>query len=154
MTRGTFVIAAVLFSCACGSSSTPTRGAETGANLRATCVAFFTHQRECADLFVPQLVALRVRHDRPQGIAERDRSEGREALLTVARREYEDDSTDHAIEDQCDAIVAEAGEAAADFEHHFHNCTQLRECSEFVPCDLALLEAHWREEDAARTPQE
>ena len=77
MNRALLLLSGILLVIGCGGGSSDTQSAEgsetsgdeTSSANHDTCVAFFTHQRECGDDFLPALVALRVRLDRPAGIA-------------------------------------------------------------------------------------
>jgi hypothetical protein len=76
------------------------------APTREVCRSLLARARECQAVYLPALVAERVRLDIPVGIAASDRQGGREALLAEALEEYEHDSTDAAIEATCDQLAA------------------------------------------------
>jgi hypothetical protein len=67
------------------SSPAPARSAEisapsaqpaAAADPKATCVAVLQRMRACSEPFIPALVDLRVRYDRPAGIAAAAAAEG------------------------------------------------------------------------------
>ena len=72
----------------------------------AACAAMFVRLRECTGEFIPALVSWRVELDVPAGIAEQDQKLGRDALVSQAMSEWETDSTDEAIGQTCDRIIA------------------------------------------------
>lgn len=152
MNRALWIGALLLAGCGGGSSEsteptgTETSGDEASAEHQATCVAFFTRQRECREEFLPALVALRVRLDRPAGIAAQDAAD-HDAVMAQANTEFDADSADAAIEAQCQGIMGSPDAAQA--AEGFQACLAQTECSAFVPCDLAMLEQHWASEDAA-----
>jgi hypothetical protein len=146
------IMLAAILASACGGGSSSAEGADPGetsgdeaSGLEQTCVAFFTRQRECRAEFVPALVDLRVRLDRPLGIAARVETEGRDAIVAEANTEYDGDSTDEAIAAQCQGIAAEAAAEAESAQAGFATCVEQADCASFVPCDLALLEEHWNQ---------
>jgi hypothetical protein len=112
------------------------------AEAEAVCVASFKRQRECGDTFLPALVDLRVRLDKPAGIAEADRTEGRAALLATAQEEWRNDSTDEAIASTCSNMVTRGRGAA--MAGPMKSCLAASACAEFVPCQIDLMEAKLR----------
>ena len=150
------VLAAPGWLAACGSSAAPEpkpavtavpapelRAAGDPADPHATCVAMFEQQRACGDVFVPALVEARVRHDVPPGIAERDRAEGREALLTVAHQEFQIDSTDEAIATTCQRIVEGDPDRAAGLAGRAEACLEQTDCANFSGCAIEIVVAAW-----------
>ncbi len=126
-----------------------TSGDEGAADAETTCVAFMTRQRECQAEYLPGLVALRVRLDRPAGIAARDGAEGRDALLAEATAEYANDSMDDAIAARCQGILADVPtEEIAGMTQGMQGCIESADCAAYSQCDLAMLEQHW-----ASTPE-
>jgi hypothetical protein len=110
-------------------------------NAQALCVQSFQKQRECSETFLPALVDARVRFDKPAGIAEMDRKEGREALVAVAREEWKNDSTDEAIAETCTGMVAHGG-AKPEMVSAMQTCLAAGSCGDFVPCQVKIIEAH------------
>ncbi|HUS66382.1 MAG TPA: hypothetical protein VMZ28_17640 [Kofleriaceae bacterium] len=105
------------------------------------CVATFERQRACTDTFIPALVEARVQADRPAGIAEADRSEGRDALVAKAMDEWKQDSTDESIAATCKKIVDSAPAGTADAAEA---CLAESDCGAFSTCAVDLAKAHWR----------
>jgi hypothetical protein len=146
------VVPAVLAACASSPAKpvavepTPSpevRSSSEVSGLYDACVALFERQRECTDVFLPALVEARVRHDVPRGIAERDRAEGRDALLAGAEEEWQVDSTDEAIATICGRIEGQAPDGAALIERA-EACLGESDCGGFTECALEIAVAQWR----------
>ncbi len=133
---------------ACGGKSAPTTSTSTQPTSTAdpaieTCKKTFVRQRECTDTFIPALVDLRVRMDMPAGIAAEDKASGRDALVTKAKAEWENDSKDDAIAATCDKMVGSmAPEMKAKMAEGAGQCLAKTECPAFVECELPMLEQH------------
>lgn len=153
-----YLATALLTLLACGGTQSPgkseasaapaaqaTAAGDSSVDAKATCVASWVRQRECTDQFIPALVDLRVRMDFPAGIAAEAQQHGRDALITTARGEWAEDSTDEAIATSCDRMLAalpsppveEALEGGA-------RCLAETTCDAFVTCELAVMESFWR----------
>lgn len=102
----------------------------------ALCIATFERQRTCTEVFLPALVALRVRLDIPAGIAETDRKIGRAALLAEAREEWATDSPDPAIRSTCQRRASQADPFMTETEA----CLASTTCADFVTCFEPILE--------------
>lgn len=123
------------------SASSPAPGLAAPVDV---CKASMRRTRECADVFVPGLMALRVRLDRPKGIAARFQTEGQEKMLATAREQFAGDWSDAAIEKNC----AELAQKPADDQERIvapdRRClSTTRDCRGFTDCDLANKEARW-----------
>lgn len=99
--------------------------------------------RACADVFVPGLLALRVRLDLPPGIAARHAEVGEEALLPIAREEFHRDWSDERIAANCDALAARPASEQEAILAPERACMEAADCSTFVACDLANKEQRW-----------
>jgi len=99
--------------------------------------------RACADAFVPGLLALRVRLDRPSGIAARFAAEGREALLTLARAQFANDWSEEAIATNCAQLAAKPPAEQERIVTPDRECVSRPDCETFTACDLAHKEARW-----------
>jgi hypothetical protein len=125
---------AVVLAAACDRPDSPETAAQKAqlADARATCVKLFQRQRACTDAFIPALVDLRRELDRPAGIAQAPREE----LVAAAHAEWKDDSTDGAIEGQCDRLAqALPAPAVASAK----GCIAVDACGEFVTCVMPLM---------------
>jgi hypothetical protein len=101
-------------------------------------------QRDCSALFLPALVAERVRRDMPAGTAQLDAELGREALLATALAEYAEDSREPAIMAVCDKLAASIStERAATLLASGRTCLAHTECEAFVPCTVPLNVMRW-----------
>lgn len=121
------------------SSASPALSEATQA--QALCVQSFQRQRECTEVFLPALVDARVRFNKPDGIAEMDKKEGRAALVAQAREEWKTDSTDEVIADTCTGMV-EHGALNDEMGAAVKTCLAAASCDEFVPCQVKIIEAH------------
>lgn len=145
MRRILTVLSITVLSAACaGSEASNEKGAGSGelneaTNAEALCVQSGQRQRECTDTFLPALVEVRVRLDKPAGIAAMDKEQGREALVNVAKEEWKNDSTDEAISGMCSRV---AGKMGVESITEARRCLEAKTCEEFVPCQVKLLEAH------------
>ena len=104
----------------------------------------FQRQRECTDEFIPALVALRVKHDLPAGIAAADARDGRPALVASARAEWQEDSKDPAIEETCSKLVSSMPEQAGPMTDSSRRCLSQTTCAGFVECLSPVIEQHLR----------
>jgi hypothetical protein len=140
---------------ACGSSGAGTPAAkstavpksEVGASseapdAKAVCVQMFVRQRECTDTFIPALVDARVRHDVPPGIAAKDQSGGREALVALAMEEWKADSTDEAIDATCTKMTGPGGPDLSGAIETAKGCLAESACEAFTPCAIGIVEGH------------
>lgn len=103
------------------------------------CRDLLRRGRDCSAVFLPALVAERVRLDNPAGIAAYATQIGREALLSEALNEYAEDSKDERIAATCADVEAylpadrgqrlvSSGEA----------CLRLEACEPFVACAVPI----------------
>jgi hypothetical protein len=119
--------------------------ADFGDDLQAGCVQMFQRQRECTDVFIPALVAARVKHDKPAGIAAEDAASGRDALVAHAMEEWKADSTDEAIAATCEKIVASIPPEQKDaMVAKGKECLAADSCPAFVDCMLPVIEARFQ----------
>jgi len=151
-------LSACLGLAACGSSSsspaTPARSAQgpapsaqptAAADPRATCVAVLQRMRTCTDQFIPALVDLRIRHDRPAGIAAAAAAQGRDTLVGVALKEWAVDSSDEHIGELCGDIDKKMSAALQELVDAGHGCLGQETCDAAVACVMPLMEAPWKE---------
>ena len=125
---------------ACGSERSPSPTSEgaalNGEDVTAICTAVITRQRECSESFVPALVDLRIRLDRPPGIAARG---SRAELIAAALDEWRADSTDQAIAATCNAVRGST--RAIDYQLvQAEDCLSQDSCQAFVSCLDPVLE--------------
>jgi hypothetical protein len=107
------------------------------------CRDLLRRGRDCSAVFLPALVAERVRLDNPAGLAARDAQIGREALLSEALNEYAEDSKDERIAATCDNVEAylpaDRGERLVSSGEA---CLRLDACEPFVACAVPLSIPH------------
>jgi hypothetical protein len=139
-----------LFVClaiGCGSPPPPpVNEVSAEDNAREVCEAVMRRTRECGDEYVPALLAVRVRHDRPPGIAARFEEEGEDAMLEIAQEEFERDWSDRGIAAHCQALVEMPEERRSAIVERERRCQPARNCTEFVACNVDNLEQRWSEE--------
>jgi hypothetical protein len=133
---------------ACGGAETPATSAQptaaTADDPRAVCVSGFERQRECTAEFIPALVAARVQADQPPGIAAKDAEIGRDALVAAANEEWATDSTDAAIGQTCDGLVAKMPpEQQGPMIEQANQCLAATDCQAFVDCMIPVISQHW-----------
>jgi hypothetical protein len=141
---------------ACGSSSSsaePARSAEerapnaqptAAADPKASCVAVLQRMRTCTDQFIPALVDLRIRYDRPAGIAAAAEAKGRDALVAGALKEWSVDSSDEHIAELCGDIDKKMTPALQELVNAGHGCLGQQTCDAAVACVIPLIEAPWK----------
>jgi hypothetical protein len=125
-----------LAACGGGSASSPDPAATARpAALQAQCEAFFARARTCSEPYVAGLVDVRIELDRPPGIADRARAEGREPLVAQAMEEWETDSQPENVTRMCagsmtnmPAEQTQAMSAAAE------RCMAETACDAFATC--------------------
>jgi hypothetical protein len=107
------------------------------------CVAVMHQTRDCADVYVPGLLALRVRLDRPAGIAARFKAEGKEAMVKLAHTQFSADWSDEAVARNCKALSEKPAEEQERIVAPDRHCLETTDCSLFTTCDLAHKEKRW-----------
>src|SRR5688500_6690327 len=96
------IFALTLTAAACADTPVSKETEALVTKNQALCVKSFQRQRECTSTFIPALVDLRVKLDKPSGIAGIDKAEGRTALVEQAMKEWSEDSKDEAIQSNCE----------------------------------------------------
>ena len=135
------VLSSVTALAACGGAEPPAKQPASATDDGVSvCIAAFERQRECTDIFIPALVAARVEHDKPAGIAATDASGGRDALVARAHEEWKNDSTDEAIAANCQKMAAEIPpERAAELTPQVQQCMAAEGCQAFVDCLIPVI---------------
>jgi hypothetical protein len=96
-------------------------------------------ERDCSAVFIPALVAERVRLDTPKGIAAQDAELGREALVSEALNEYSEDSKDERIVATCAGVAAQlSAERGRRLVSTGEGCLRIDACEPFVACALPI----------------
>ena len=105
------------------------------------CRRLFAREHECRAEFIPALVDLRLKLDLPAGIAARARSQGRAALIALARAEYAVDGVEPQRSETCKRVAPSvpAAQLAA-----VRPCLQRPDCPAFVSCVMPMHEALFR----------
>jgi hypothetical protein len=103
------------------------------------CRDLMRRERDCSAVFLPALVAERVRLDNPAGIAAHDAQIGREALLSEALNEYTDDSKDERIAATCAHVSAKLpADRGQRLVSGGEACLRLDACEPFVACAVPI----------------
>lgn len=148
-------LSACLGLAACGSSSSsagsarsaeeraPSAQPTAAADPKASCVAVLQRMRTCTDQFIPALVDLRIRYDRPAGIAAPAAAKGRDALVAGAFKEWAVDSSDEHIAELCGDIDKKMTPALQELVDAGHGCLGQQTCDAAVACVIPLIEAPW-----------
>jgi hypothetical protein len=133
---------------ACGTTSdaapagptakAPPPGTSTDQEL---CVEVFTRNRACTDDFIPALVDVRAKLDKPPGMAASVRSD-RDAVIAEAKREWAEDSKDEAIARNCRQITANMSEADREDGATSRGCLVQHSCDAYVACIRPVFEKH------------
>ncbi len=109
---------------------------------QAACVKVFERERACTDTFIPALVDLRISIDKPAGMAEAAKKEGRERFIAVALEEWKGDSTDAAIAKTC-AMISASPKAPA-MVTASEKCVKADTCLAFTDCVIPVLRTSMR----------
>ena len=131
------------------SPQTPTGDAkaspvQSGAGAPSeVCIAVMHRTRDCENLYVPALLALRVRLDQPPGIAARFKEEGKDAMLEAAHSQFSQNWSDEAIAQNCKALSDKAMDEQERIITPERRCLETTDCSAFTRCDLAHKEERW-----------
>jgi hypothetical protein len=141
----------VLVAVACGPAApAATETTPPPDDGRQVCEAVMRRTRECGDLYLPALLRTRARYDQPPGIAARYEAEGEEALMTVAREEFERDWSEEGIAAHCDELDRREPAARAAIVERERTCLpQAGQCAAFVECNMTLLANRWGAEASA-----
>jgi hypothetical protein len=103
------------------------------------CRDLMRRERDCSAVFLPALVAERVRLDNPAGLAARDAQIGREALLSEALNEYAEDSKDERIAATCAHVAAKLpADRGQRLVSSGEACLRLDACEPFVACAVPI----------------
>lgn len=98
---------------------------------QSDCQAVFAREAECTDQFIPMLVDLRMKLDKPAGISKENRAE----LIPIAKKEWAEDSKPAAVEKTCKKKTP-----PKDVQAGFKKCLAEQGCDAFVKCIAPLTE--------------
>jgi hypothetical protein len=139
------LVAITPFAAACGSASeaapAPTAKVAEPASTndaQTTCVDVMTRARTCTDDYIPALVDIRAKYDRPAGIAEEVKAD-RAGVIAKAKAEWVEDSKDDAIARTCQGMIEHA--APIDVETA-KGCLAKSACGDYVTCISPMFEKH------------
>lgn len=122
-----------------GVSSLPPTASTSDTPAARVCRSLLQRGRDCSAVFLPALVAERVRLDIPAGIAAEDRSIGRALLLSQALDEYTDDSTDERIASTCAGLAQQLPAPRAEqLVTNGEACLVHDACEPFAACAVPI----------------
>jgi hypothetical protein len=131
------LILVLVAACSGGSANKPAEPAPAGPRDRALagCKQMFARQRDCTDTFIPALVGWRVELDVPAGVAELDKTSGRDALVTKAKEEWAASNTDDQFAAMCTGIIGDIpDDQLGGMVEAGERCNATTTCDEFVAC--------------------
>jgi cytochrome c553 len=140
-------LALALAAAACGTTSeaapasagSPKAQPATTGDATALCVEVFTRNRTCTAEYIPALVDVRAKYDKPAGIAAEVQAD-RAGVIAQAMTEWATDSTDQAIAATCAHIAANpAGWQQADADAA-RACLAQTDCGPYTACIMPLFE--------------
>lgn len=109
------------------------------------CAETMKRQRACTDVFIPMLVDARIRLDAPKGVASAAAKQGKQAMVDVALKEWQRDSTDAAITQTCKSVAASVPEMAkSGVQQTMTKCLAESACTAFSTCIMPLMEQQMR----------
>jgi hypothetical protein len=141
------IILASILLVACGSAKAPPAHDTTvgiagvhraSASDQELCVAAMTRARACTDTYIPALVDIRARLDKPAGIAAEVAAD-RDGVIAAAKKEWANDSTDSGIAVMCQHLTANLSDQdRADGT----TCLEQQDCAAFTTCLTPVFERH------------
>jgi hypothetical protein len=120
-------------------SSAAPKATPTSTDAQAACVQLFTRNRECTADYIPALVDLRARLDKPAGIAEKVKAD-RAAIIAQANEEWATDSTDDAIAATCAKVTANLSDADLADAEGIKACMAETSCAAHTACVMPFFE--------------
>jgi hypothetical protein len=139
-----FSLFALITLAACGGSSPePAKPSpQPSSDLVPVCQRLFARKATCAEDYLPVLLDLRVELNLPPGIGDQVQSQGRDAVLAVARTELARDTEPAKVAALCDTAAANAAKApperVARLLEQGHRCDATTECKAFAACVVAI----------------
>lgn len=102
------------------------------------CQRYYVRERTCRDEFLSALIDARSDLDMPPGIADEVKTKGHDAVVALARPEWEQDSQPPRINAICTAIAtrtpaAQVGRLLAEGD----TCAATTDCTAFATCAVA-----------------
>jgi hypothetical protein len=133
---------------ACGGSSpppakpSPQPAARTAADFVPMCQRIFARKATCADDYLPVLLDLRVELNLPPGIGDQVTSQGRDAVLALARTDLARDTEPAKVAALCETAAANATKAPRErvdqLLEQADRCEATTDCKAFAGCVVAI----------------
>ncbi|HWU89430.1 MAG TPA: hypothetical protein VN253_19350 [Kofleriaceae bacterium] len=108
-------------------------------DVKALCVEILTRNRTCTDQYIPALVDLRAKYDRPSGIAA-DVAANRDAVIAQAKTEWATDSQPAAITATCANITSQLGPDDQSDLAPAQACLAIQDCAAYTTCIMPHFE--------------
>jgi len=146
-----FFASLALLSPACGTSDAATpaptaprtaQPASTTDDAQAVCVAVFSRSRTCTAQYIPALVDLRAKYDKPAGVAA-EVAANRDAVIAQAMSEWATDSQPAAIDAGCARIVAGLSDADRAEVGTVQACLEIQDCTAYTACLMPYFESRF-----------
>jgi hypothetical protein len=124
-----------------GSSDAPSFTDEEALDI---CETAIRKTRSCKDLYLPALLRTRAKYDQPPGIAARYEQDGEKKLLAIASQEFDRDFSEQGIAQRCTAMMEKPRAERDWIVAREKSCLPSADsCSEFVACNMELLDKKW-----------
>jgi hypothetical protein len=167
MSRLSYLSALILAVAACGGPSheaakpAPPPAARTAADVVPMCKRIFARKATCADDYLPALLDLRIELNLPPGIGDEVKSQGRDAVLAIARSEFAKDSEPAKVDAVCESAATNAKQAPPERVDQLleqgSKCEATSDCKAFSACvvviDRGFIAAGAQQQAAAPTPR-
>lgn len=104
------------------------------------CEAFFAKAATCSQEYIPALVDLRIELDKPAGIAEYARTDGRDAVIAHAREEWAQDSQPAAIHANCEQVTQKVpADQLETLAAAAQQCMAMADCGAYSQCAVQVM---------------
>jgi hypothetical protein len=145
MSRVSYLVALIVAVAACGGSSKePAKpasppAARTADDVVPMCKRHWAHKVTCTDDYLPALLDLRVELNKPAGIGDEVKTQGRDAMLATARTEFARDSEPAKVEELCGMMATKMPPERVDqVLDQADKCEAAADCKAFATCAVAI----------------
>lgn len=122
-----------------GPASPKAQPASASPDAKALCVEVFSRNRTCTDQYIPALVDLRAKYDKPAGIAAEVAAD-RDGIIAIAKTEWATDSQPAAIDATCTSIAAQLGAGDPADITAAQACLAITDCAAYTACIMPQFE--------------
>jgi hypothetical protein len=139
-----FALAPLVAACGTSSEAAPAKPesaqAASAGDFQTACMTVMQRNRTCTAEYIPALVDMRARIDKPAGIKDAV-AQDRAGVIAKANEEWVGDSTDEVFARVCQAAQQHATPEAAE---QAKACMAKDTCAEYAPCITAVMEPSMR----------